>query len=85
MNVITRRMQCLKCGKSYNVTPWLGGCWRITEAEEDATPFLVAASYPICLDPRCESHKLADMNSERVTTDAGDVIVLENCERPALN
>jgi len=85
VNVITRRMQCFACGKLYNVTRPRRDCWHITHAEAGAVPFIVASSYPICIDPRCEAHKLADMNSERVTTDAGDVIVLDSCERPTLN
>lgn len=85
MNVITRRYQCFSCGKQYNVTPWLAGCWHITHAVDDAIPFIVAASRPICLDPRCESKVLADMNSERVSTEDGRVIVLDGCERPVLN
>lgn len=75
---------CFGCGKSYNVSPWLGGCWHITQAEADAVPYIVSAAKPVCTNPTC-AHVLADMNSERVTTDSGHVIVLESCERPRLN
>lgn len=85
MNVVTRRMQCFACGKSYNVTPYLGGCWHITHAAPDALPFLVSSARPICPDPRCGSKVLADMDSERVSVSDGRMIFLDVCERPVLN
>lgn len=85
MNVVTRRMMCMRCGKQFEVTPWVGGNWRIAQAIPDAVPFLISSTKPVCTDPRCEAHGLADMNCERVTTEAGHVIVIESCEKPRLN
>ena len=85
MKIVTRRFQCFSCGKLYDVTPHLNGCWHITEADPDAISFLVASARPICVDPRCESKVLADMNSESVSVSDGRMIALDGCERPVLN